>query len=317
MPNRPSRPNRKQKRAAAQRSAAQAAPQIAYWMVAFLDLLGYRQVLADLDALPLPEDAAGIARMSAALGRAARLRRRLHGSFAQFVAGERSTEIEGLDGIPFALRDKSRSLRATRIVHSPGPDHYILAACLAPSPSNFPARAVYSAICATAGGMLIHLAIGRDNPSDTLPLRGGIDIAAGAVLSPENFLYSPALTRAYDLESKEAKYPRTLIGDRVREFLKMVSERPGEDIDSVHGRQVATRVQDMFFVDTDGKLALDFYGPVARETFGDEPARALGQKAWAYATAAERLARERGVARVTEKYEWLVAYMEPRRRHWL
>lgn len=313
----PRRKNGKERRIEEQRVAAQASPEISYWMVAFLDLLGYREVLRDLDVLPLPEDEEGQNRMRKALGRATRLRRRLHGSFGQFLVGEQSTEKEFLDGIPLQLQEKAKSLRATRLVHSPGPDHYILAASLAPSPSNFPARAVYSAIMATASGMLMHLAIGSDNPSDTLPLRGGIDIAAGAALQPENFLYSPALTRAYDLESKFAKYPRVLIGDRVQEFLEMVSTNPGEDIDSRHAREVAAEVRKMFFVDNDGRLALDFYGPVVRDKFGYEPARTMGQRAWTYATAAEQLARERGDAYVTAKYEWLAAYLEPRRVHWL
>lgn len=317
MAKQPRRMNRKERREA-QRATEQAAPVVSYWMVAFLDLLGYRQVLADLDVLPMPEGEAGSDRMVKALTRATRLRRRLHHSFSQFVVAERGNDAGYLDGIPPQLHAKARSLRAVHLVQSPGPDHYILAASLAPTPTNFPTRAVYTALGAIASGMLIHLAIGSDDPHDTLPLRGGIDIAAGAVVQPENFLYSPALTRAYDLESREAKYPRTVIGDRVQDFLRSVSAMPSVDVDSALASEMAARIQGLFFVDRDGKVALDFYGPVARDLFGNTPlARTLAEKAWAYATSAERIYRAMGDPYVTEKYEWLVAYMEERRRHWL
>jgi hypothetical protein len=313
----PPRANRKARRAEAQRAAQQAAPVVSYWMVAFLDLLGYRQVLGDLDVFPMPEDEAGSDRMRAALGRAARLRRRLHDSFSQFVVAERGEDAGYLDGIPPQLHAKARSLRAIQLVQSPGPDHYILAASLAPSSTNFPTRAVYTAMGAIASGMLMHLALGSDDPHDTLPLRGGIDIAAGAVLQPENFLYSPALTLAYDLESKQAKYPRTLIGERVQDFLRSVSTMSSVDIDSALASEMAAKIQELFFVDRDGKVALDFYGPVARDLLGNTPlARALAEKAWTYATSAEHIYRAKGDPHVTEKYEWLVAYMRERRRHW-
>jgi hypothetical protein len=310
--------NREQRRAEARRAEQDAAPVVSYWMVAFLDLLGYRQVLADLDVFPMPEDAAGSNRIRAALGRAARLRRRLHDSFSQFIIAERGADADYLDGIPPQLHAKAKSLRATQLVQSPGPDHYIIAASLAPTSTNFPTRAVYAAIGAIATGMLMHLAIGSDDPHDTLPLRGGIDIAAGAVLQPENFLYSPALTRAYDIESKVAKYPRTLIGDRVQGFLRLVSNMPSIDVDSALAREMAAKIQELFFVDRDGQVALDFYGPVARDLFGNTAlARTLAERAWTYATSAERIYRAQGNPQVTEKYEWLVAYMAERRRHWL
>ena len=317
--NKPRQPrlNRKARRAEAQRAPQRETPVVSYWMVAFLDLLGYRQVLEDLDVMPLPEDEDGRARVRAALARAMRLRRRLHASFAQFTAAEHSTAPEDLDGVPPHLQAKARSLRAVRLVQSPGPDHYIVAASLSPSPNHFPVRAVYSVLGATASGMLMHLALGSEDPSDTLPLRGGIDIAAGAEVLPEKFLYSPALSRAYKLESEDAVYPRTLIGDRIRDFLRSVIARPGADVATAYARSMAERIETLFFVDRDGKVALDFYGPAARELFGSTPlAKDLAEKAWSYATAAERIHRTKGVPRIAQKYEWLVAYLSERRRHW-
>jgi hypothetical protein len=307
--------NRKERRAKERQQAERSSPQISYWTVAFLDLMGYSDVLGGLDVLPFPTDEAGVGRMTESLARARRLRRRLHDSFKQFMVGHERADVD-LGDVPPHLKATVRATRATHIVFSGGPDHIMLAASLALSPTNFPARSVFSLVTAAASGMLIHLAIGSDDPTDSLPLRGGIDIAAGGVVHPEPFPFTPALSRAYKLESKEAEYPRTLVGDRMEEYLSIVSSIPGDDFATDHARQVADRVRSMFFMDDDGKRALDFYGPVLRDSLETNFAQDLGQRAWTYAKAAEGLARSRGDAKVIGYYQRLLAYMEPRRRHW-
>jgi len=284
-------------------------------MVAFVDLMGYRDVLRTLDVLPLPEDEKEQRVMTKALARASHLQNRLHRSFEEFLKTHDRADPDILREMPPGFRPAFDAMRATRILRAGGPDNYMMAASLTPSPTNFPTRAAYALVASTAGGMLMHLAIGSDDPADSLPLRGGIDVAAGGIVPPARFPYTPALSKAYELESKDADYPRTLIGERALDFLNVVAQQHVSDIQTAHARQVAERVQSMFFRDEDGKMALDFYGEIARETFGD-PARVMGQKAWTYATAAERVARERGDAKVVGKYERLIAYMEPRRRHW-
>jgi hypothetical protein len=287
---------------------------LSFWMVAFMDLLGYRSLLNGFDVFPFPTEAVELARVREALAKAVHVRQRLHTSLEAFLKGnELAPDLEA--EVPVHLRDLVRSVRSIRLISSPGPDHYILAASLARSELNFPVRSAYTLVIAAASGMLVQLARGADDPTDTLPLRGGIDIAAGIVGPPDNFLYSPSVVRAYELEG-EARYPRTLIGARVVDFVRSVSEMPGADLPAQHARDIAQRMQTMFFVDSDGKVALDFYGEAIRETFGVEPARTLAHKAWDYARAAESTARSQGKPKITEKYEWLLAYMEPRRKIW-
>jgi hypothetical protein len=315
MGPKPRRQNRKQRRAEERERQLRTGPEISYWLVAFLDLLGYRGVLDEMDVLPLPADPGGVAQITQALARAMRIRRRLHAAFEQFMKGYDLAPADELQELPPDLRDLATPLRATRLVKATGPDHYVVAASLAPSKLNFPMRSVYAAVVAAASGMLIQLAMGANDATDTLPLRGGIDIAAGAIGMPENFLYTPALTRAYLLEGS-AKYPRTLIGERVVDLIEQVLKLPNDDMRSVHARQVAERLKNMFFTDRDGKLVLDFYGPVMRETLETDFARDIGRKAWKYATSAEQLYRQLGDQHVTEKYEWLAAYMAERRKLW-
>lgn len=309
------RKNRKQAgRATSHHQSDQSNEELSFWMVAFMDLLGYRTLLNDFDVFPLPTEAADVARIRAALERAVRVRQRLHASFDTFLQGyELAPDLEA--EVPDHIRDLVRSVRSVRLISSPGPDHYILAASLARSEANFPARSAYKLVVAAAVGMLVQLARGADDPADTLPLRGGIDIAAGIVGQPDNFLYSPSVVRAYELEG-DACYPRTLIGPRVLDFFRSVSEKSGADLPTQHAKDIAQRMQPMFFVDSDGKIALDFYGEAIRETLGAEPARMLAHKAFDYARAAESIARSRGEPKIAKKYEWLLSYMEPRRRLW-
>lgn len=49
----------------------------------------------------------------------------------------------------------------------------------------------------------------------------------GELLQPENFLYSPALTRAYDLEHEHAVYPPTLIGQRLVDYVRGQADLSG------------------------------------------------------------------------------------------
>lgn len=281
-----------------------------------MDLLGYRSVLNEFDVLPLPRDPVGIERFQAAVDRAVRIRERMHASFDVFLTGHSLTTAMEVE-IPPNLRNIVQTARSIKLISSPGPDHYILAASLAASDSNFPARSAYSLVVAVAAGMLVQLARGANDPADTLPLRGGIDIAAGVVGPPDDFLYSPSVVRAYELEGK-AVYPRTIAGPRVFDFIESVGSMPGESFAETHAKSIALRMKDMFFVDSDGATVLDFYGDPIRRAFAEvEPARTLANQAWDYVRAAERAARAEGNTRVTEKYEWLLQYMASRRNVWV
>jgi len=290
---------------------------ITMWMVVFLDILGYRGILAAMDQVPLPtEDPARALAVNAALGRAVNFRRRLLTSVTQFLQGSETAGDEVFNEVPPHLRKLSEGWRKVKLITTPGPDHFVLATSLSPSPENFPLRSIYAILTAAASAALVQLALGGDDPLDSLPLRGGIDIAPGAYIAPENILYSPAVVSAYELESHEADYPRIVAGKRVRSFLQAVIQNPNTDLESNYARILAERVNGMLFQDSDGKLALDFYGPVIRDTLGDEPSRTIGRRAWAYAQKALAVHRASGNTKLIAKYERLVEYMGPRVALW-
>jgi hypothetical protein len=300
-----------------QRAAAAAKPiEISFWAVAFLDLLGYRHVLADMDVFPLPPDQAGSQALTQAFARATRLRRRLVDGVQAIMNGQQAADhSREFRVLPAKLKAIAEDWSRVTLFNLPGPDHIVLGCSLARTDRHFPIRGAHALLFGTAATMLVQLWIGGDDTDDTRPIRGGIDVAAGCLLEPENFLCTPALTRAYELESNEAVYPRTLIGGR---FLDAMTEAARADgtVEATLIAELAKRIQAMTFVDRDGKIALDFLGEEVRQTLEPAFARELAAGAWRYACAAQEKAHQRGDERVAAKYDWLVEYMRPRLPHW-
>jgi hypothetical protein len=281
-----------------------------------LDLLGYRSVLSKLDMFPLPGDPSASAALSAAFGRAVKLRRRLSREVEDFLAASENVPPPDLSHLPPETQKVVAGWRKVRLLRSPGPDHLVLGCSLSPADGHFPMRAVYSLVTTAASAMLFQLMIGSNDPDDTLPLRGGIDIAAGELIQPENFLYSPALTRAYDLESKHAVYARTIAGPRLLDYLAAHINTDEKTPEAQHNRILASRIAECFFADRDGVLALDFMGKAMRKyAEGTDPPKMAGQ-AWKYVNEAHSRIRATGNFDVAAKYAWLIDYMRERLPLW-
>jgi len=286
---------------------------IAFWVVGFLDMLGYRSVLNRLDVFPLPEpDSPEHVALVKNFRLAIDIRQRLHGQVTEFLDGinRRSSEFEGL---PPELLKLARSVQQARTWLQLGPDHLVLASTLAPASDHFPLRGVYNMVAATAAAMLYQLALGADSPDVTLPLRGGIELAVGVRTTSEDFVYSPALTHAYDLEHKHAVYPRTIAGPRFLQFLQTQSDGDSSNFLEGYQMRLAHRIRALFFDDADGQVALDFMGDAVRSLFSDSGfAEQLGSRTWRFVLAASRAAKQKGDGRVLAKYEWLFEYLRPR-----
>lgn len=295
--------------------ASQIEPNLSLWVVAFLDLLGYRSLLNKMDVFPLPEDDAGQRTLSKSLGDAVKRRRRLLGTIDQFMkgAGKPPPEFEKMQA---GKRRLAEAWRNVRLVNMPGPDHIVLGCSLAPKADHLPMRAVYTLVTTACAAMMMQLMMGGENPTDTLPLRGGLDLAAGSLIEPENFLYSPALTRAYELESLRARYPRILVGERLVSYIRTVAVSRDDDFPSQYSRALAERLLQFIFEDEDGLPALDFLGEAMRQLLDPDLARQVGEGIRRYAHTAYAHAVQHEEAKVVAKYEWLLKYAEPRLPLW-
>ena len=68
---------KKKRREHSDKSSMESSPALSFWIVAFLDLLGYRSVLAKFDVFPLPEESSAQQAVISAFARVVKLRRRL------------------------------------------------------------------------------------------------------------------------------------------------------------------------------------------------------------------------------------------------
>ena len=91
------------------------------------------------------------------------------------------------------------------------------------------------------------------------PVRGAIDIAWG-VEFPHGGLYGPVVANAYELESKVARYPRIVVGQRVVDFLETYVSNSSDDPFMLANRMWAELCQGMLFKDVDGCWIVHYLG---------------------------------------------------------
>lgn len=109
--------------------------------------------------------------------------------------------------------------------------------------------------------------------SKKIPFRGGIDLEGGILISPNgNEIYGPVLNRAYSLESKDADYPRVLIGRGLIDFLNHASSiRLQDENIQRYCQTMAERCNAWIVVDDDQKPMVHFLGPSNRELVATIP----------------------------------------------
>lgn len=93
-------------------------------------------------------------------------------------------------------------------------------------------------------------------------LRGGIDVGLATEMCPGE-IYGSALERAYLLESRQADYPRVLIGDELWKYLSLgLQEFEKLTTPAAIGMQkLIRREMELTTLDADGRRILDYLGP--------------------------------------------------------
>jgi hypothetical protein len=172
---------------------------LGYHLVAFLDVLGQRE---KFKALRMPTTAEQHAEVAEVLRQT-----------AGFV-----TELRGVFASQFSVFESALTRLRNVTTESVTPnylgfsDSFIASTPFRNQKTELAAVVtVFSILSATAVAMLTCLASQH-------PLRGGIDVGLATQIGPTE-IYGTALERAYVLESKEAGYPRILIGEELWSYL--------------------------------------------------------------------------------------------------
>jgi|WetSurMetagenome_2_1015567.scaffolds.fasta_scaffold34094_3 hypothetical protein len=93
------------------------------------------------------------------------------------------------------------------------------------------------------------------------PIRGGIDVGWGSRLSQDE-VYGSVTAKAYRLESKEADYPRILVGESLWQYINYVANNPAKTTAGKKAIEIANKCKNLVTRDYNGKYILDVIGQV-------------------------------------------------------
>jgi hypothetical protein len=229
------------------------APQVGFgnYLVAFIDLLGQREALRGQGILPSVDtpDAHDAFKQTAIRSVGAILA--LHRTSEDVLKGYENRNFDHLrEVLPPDSHEILDDLAAGSISTQRWSDGLVHYYCMRGSNVVRDLAAYYALFTRTGSTALIGLARQQ-------PVRGGIEVSWGVELH-KNELYGAAVANAYEIESSVAQYPRIVIGKYAIDYLRHVSQQPGDSIRTRFERGFATEVLDLTFQDYDGSYCVHY-----------------------------------------------------------
>lgn len=148
------------------------------------------------------------------------------------------------------------------------------------------------------------------------PIRGGVSVGHGAILSDARF-YGPALAEAHYMEEERAQWPRILISDNIKNLLTSPlpysTDRRCEDV----FRALAADACKLICRDSDGETTIDILGPGFRDLLELAPLLSdtvRAAKVFVWAQAAKHKANN--CDKLAKRYDTLKQYFRSRFHLW-
>ena len=278
--------------------------EVAYYAVAFIDLLGQQKAMKELDDLPQNEEQK--AKFVAALKNTAGVVDDLNRSMANFLeaAAKRSRDTR----IPKPMRDFALQMTEWEVKHQRFSDGLVLFTSLSNRDRLCPVVGVGTLLMVCSSLMLLSLAKGH-------PLRGGIDVGVCMELYP-NEPYGPAVAKAYGLESSVAQYPRIVIGDSLVSYLSQGAGKAEKGVVDSFWKKASESCLDLISTDTDGHLILDYLGKGAREVFCGTVNREMIERVTQFVGSQGQKYREEKNTKLVMRYLLLTEYLCSRLPLW-
>ncbi len=227
---------------------------IGHYLVAFVDLLGQRQRLQKLDALPKdkdgPEYKEFIRIVKETIGAVDDLQRTAKYYFSSFAE---TSEKSLLNSLPAFER-----LNKAEIKFQHFSDGLVIYVPLRTDEDYVPLKGVYGALIACGGLCLLGLV-------KKMPVRIGVSIGIAAELR-DNELYGKAVADAYEMEAFTAQYPRVVVTDEVLEYLMgYANQKCGtQDISCAITTAMAKASLQVLTSDFDGRAIVNYLGDIFR-----------------------------------------------------
>ena len=226
-----------------------------HFLVAYFDVLGQRNELRQLTALPENEDQLSKAHavLKRTLGVVLGLR-----DFFKIVFEAYTRPGEYRRSLPEAEQLALAPLRQSEVQFYGFSDSFIVSVPLRTHDEHCTQmNGVYAALVAASIMPLNALGLGH-------AIRGGIDVGLGVQLGGGE-VYGAALERAYTLEHDVSDYPRITVGEELISYLEFVRDQPPSSVAAKCAKGVAERCLRFFARDSDGKMILDYLGQAVRE----------------------------------------------------
>jgi hypothetical protein len=242
----------------AEEQKTRAPKHIAWYVVAFLDLLGQQDMFRNMTALPNVENPEEVAAFKQ---KVAELYRPLYGLETFFKASIKPFIEGGGDEMAFLPLEQEilKQFRSTPVFYRHFSDSLIVHIPLRNDIGRFQCHAIYGVLAATAATFLSCLV-------HSWAIRGGIELGLAMDIE-EGEVYGPALARAYRLESRVAQYPRIVIGEELVRYLQIVVGQQAVTAEEKAHAGFAARSLGLLAVDDDGCTFLDWLGSDIRSTF--------------------------------------------------
>jgi hypothetical protein len=147
--------------------------------------------------------------------------------------------------------------------------------------------------------MVLTLAGGR-------AFRGGIEMGQAVERAPSE-IYGPALNAALALEMRRADYPRIVVGQTLRAYLKQISQLDGSTAFVQAAKALAARCAQLIVDDQDGQAILHYLSPEFRPA-AREPA--VLSQAQTFIAEQKQFWQTSGHPHLAERYQRLQQYWQ-------
>jgi hypothetical protein len=269
---------------------------LGYHLVAFLDVLGQRDKFRNLRLPTNADEEALVAQVLAdTAGHVLRLRKLFKSQFETFESGLTHHDLA------------KQPVRPKFVGFS---DSFVMSVPLRNDNGDLiPVATIYSTMSAASIVMLSSLALKH-------ALRGGVDVGLATEIGPDE-IYGTALERAYHLESKDAEYPRILIGDSLWAYLNAaLTEFKKYQVGmSKACAAITEKLIGFIGVDTDEKRILDYLS-VVKDLTTETEKKGMVLPAYEFVLAEQKRHIESGDEKLIHRYADLRHYFESRLSFW-
>lgn len=279
-----------------------------WYLVAFVDVLGQRHLLRELRGLPDSTDPEEVARFISIIKKTVGTVKALRDSFEGFFEGAQSEEPELSKLFP-ELKQLFEKAKGNKLKTHMFSDFVALYHSLRDDINKVPMISVHGALVAASATFLTMLAGGN-------PIRGGIDIGVGVQLV-DGEVYGAALSRAYELESKIAQYPRIVLGTELVEYIQGHRIQTETDVFSKINKEIAETSLKLIAIDDDGIYFLDYLGDGFRKNIAGGLDKSVVKKAYAHIVAESNRLKAEKNSILAFRYTLLRNYFEDRLTSWI